>query len=104
MLPDECRAAGVTITPSKLPWWRVEIPPVIVVSIFLFGILQHWLIGIIPITADTMPEISRCIGSLAGFGSSVGGLVGFAVSRKRGRGALVGALTGAIVSAALLSP
>jgi len=76
-------------------------PPLVVVIFFLFGILQYWLIGFMWFS-DFINGLSHPVVAFTTYffhWSSVGGLIGFAVSRKGGRGTLIGAVTGAILSA-----
>jgi hypothetical protein len=81
--------------------WQVNVAPKFLAVLFSVGILQYWsifLLGFIGVY-DHMPYA-------LGFGiyfvhwSSVGGLIGWLVSKNRVRGGLFGALLGLLLSGA----
>ena len=102
---------GVALLPSKPRWWRIdiaEISPRDLAILFLIGILQYWGIGLLCVQAEICFTDSRFLVAFAFVSyfthwSSVGGLIGFAVSRNRRRGSLIGAGIGLALSAALMS-
>jgi hypothetical protein len=86
--------------PSKRHWWNVDIadiPPKGLAILFLLGILQYWAIGLLccccPQLEFTNSQFLVAFALLSYFlhWSSVGGLIGFAVTRNRRRGGLIGA-------------
>jgi hypothetical protein len=95
---------GITQSAStKRRWWQVDVPSYALAILFFFGILQYWGIGLL--------MIYRVVGhfsQLVDFGtyyvhwSSVGGLIGFAVSRGGWRGSVIGAVIGLGASVALM--
>ncbi len=93
---------------SKRYWWEADIPPHILVSLLLIGIVQYWGLGLLAVygfVSDVPHPILFVTCAFATYfvhWSSVGGLIGFAVSRKGGRGSLIGAITGAFLSALLM--
>lgn len=97
--------------PSKRRLWQMdlaEIPPKTLAILFLFGFLQYWVIGFLCGGLPTEFMISRffvAFGFVSYFmhWSSVGGLIGLAVSRNRRRGGFIGAGIGLVLSAALIS-
>ncbi len=107
MLDENPYRPPITTDPpptSKRYWWEADIPPHILVSLFLIGIVQYWgfwLLAVYGFVSD-VPHPILAFAIYFVHWSSVGGLIGFAVSRKGGRGSLIGAITGAFLSALLM--
>lgn len=81
-----------------------DIPPSILAGLALFGIGQYWALGLLAVF-DVPGYASHPIlafGSYFVHWSSVGALVGFAVSKRGGRGTFLGAIAGAVLSAILM--
>jgi hypothetical protein len=76
--------------------------------LFVFGILQYWALGLLGVygfLGDWRPSrVTVVVDFLSYFAhwSSVGGLIGFAVSRNGLRGSVIGATVGLILSAILM--
>jgi hypothetical protein len=98
-------ATATVPTPvGKIHWWETPLPPSILASLLLLGVTQYWGLGYLAVTGS-VGEVSKPILGFASYfvhWSSVGGLIGFAVSKNSGRGSLIGAITGAILSALLM--
>jgi hypothetical protein len=107
-MSDENPAHPATTTDppptSKCHWWEADIPPYILASLILLGIVQYWGLGFLAVSGFVSDVSNPILGFASYFvhWSSVGGLIGFAVSRNGGRGSLIGAITGAILSALLM--
>ncbi len=106
-MSDESPSHSATTDPpptSKCPWWEANIPPSILASLFLLGMVQYWGLGFLAVYGFISDVPNPILGFVSYFvhWSSVGGLVGFAVSRNGGRGSLIGAIIGAILSALLM--
>jgi hypothetical protein len=89
--------------PTKRPWWQIDVPPYTLAILFLLGILQYWGIGLLEIYGFAS-HVSRVVdlGMYYFHWSSVGGLIGFAVSRGGWRGSLLGAIIGLFLSQVLM--
>lgn len=107
-MSDENRSHLTTTTDpaptSKTHWWEAPIPPSILASLFLLGMVQYWGLGFLAVNGSEGDVPNPVLGFVSYFvhWSSVGGLIGFAVSRNSGRGCLIGVITGAILSALLM--
>lgn len=81
-----------------------DIPPYILAGLAMFGIGQYWTIG--PLAFDAFASFAFfpifAFGSYFVHWATVGALIGFAVSRKGGRGTFLGAIAGAVLSAILM--
>lgn len=71
--------------------------------LFLSGILQYWAIGLLLVYGFIGDGSHIALDFLSYYAhwSSVGGLVGFAVSRRGIRGSLIGAIIGLTLAEAL---
>lgn len=89
---------------GKHHWSEAPIPPSILASLFLLGVVQHWGLGYLAVTGSVGDVPYTILGFASYFihWSCVGGLVGFALSRKGRGGILIGAITGAILAAMLM--
>ncbi len=89
---------------GKIHWWEAPIPPSILASLFLLGIVQHWGLGFLAVTGSVSGASHLILGFISYFihWSCVGGLVGFALSREGRGGILIGVITGAILAALLM--
>ena len=95
---------------SDRRWWHVniaDIRPKVLAILFVLGILQYWAIGLaccyLDISDTGSPDSGRFqFVSYFTHWASVGGLIGFAVSRNRRRGGLIGAVIGLVLSAVLM--
>jgi hypothetical protein len=104
---DENRSHPAATDPaptSKCPWSEAPIPPSILASLFLLGVVQHWGLGFLAVHGfiSNVPNPILGFASYFGHWSSVGGLIGFALSRNGGRGSLIGVIIGAILAALLM--
>ena len=103
--------SGIAVLPGKGRWWQMDIAdirPKVLAIVFLLGILQYWAIGLLCvygyICESQVPfGVALAFASYFTHWSSVGGLIGFAVSRNRRRGGFIGAGIGLILSAALMT-
>jgi hypothetical protein len=88
---------------NRCRWRQADIPLPILGILLVLGILQYWGIPLL-IMYGFVHDISPVVAFAVYFvhWSSVGGLIGFAVSKKRGRGIFVGAIVGLILSAVLM--
>jgi hypothetical protein len=92
-------------SPSKQRWMRADVSPKMLAVLFLIGILQYLVFGLLGVYGflGDGPHVARIdFISYFAFWSSVGGLIGFAVSRTGVRGSVIGAITGLILSALLM--
>ena len=86
---------------STAHWWQTEVPPLIVLTLCLLGILLYWSVGllevygIINVTSWKVAVILYYV-----HWSSVGGLIQFALSKKNR--VLLGAIMGLILSQLLM--
>jgi hypothetical protein len=97
------------LPPSQRRWWRADVSPKRLAVLFLLGILQHWAIGLLgvygflgdgrdlPVAVERLVFVSFLV-----HWSSVGGLIGFAVSREGIRGSVIGAIVGLILALGLM--
>jgi hypothetical protein len=90
---------------GKRNWLHVNIPPHVLGILLLLGILQYWIFafvfavwGIVDFSITVLYALY--IMHLVHW-SSVGGLVGFAISKKKWRGSLIGIIVGLILTAML---
>ena len=87
--------------PSKRPARQIEVPPAIVLSLCLLGILVYWGFGLLS-AYGIIIEPSRRVGFLLYYvhWSSVGALIQFVASKKHR--VLLGAIIGLILSQILM--
>jgi hypothetical protein len=100
--PRQPPAEAVLPTAQRRRFWQNDIPPYMVALLFLLGILQYWTLGLLMANGFVGLDFPRAA-SFATYlvhWSSVGGLIGFAVSKKRG--SLIGAIVGLILSVTLM--
>jgi hypothetical protein len=66
--------------------------------------VQHWGLGVLAVYGFVSIVPNPILGFASYFvhWSSIGGLIGFALSRRDGRGSLIGVITGATVSVLLM--
>jgi len=81
----------------------IDIPPFALALIYLLGVLQYWGIGLLLVNGlvGDVPD-RAAFASYFIHWSSVGGLIGLAISRKGVRGSLIGVFVGLILSAVLM--
>lgn len=86
-------------------WWRADVSPKVLAIIFLFGVLQYWMLGLLFVYGfvNDVSHVVLAFESYFAHWSSMGGLIGFAASRKRVRGGLIGAAIGLILAAGLMA-
>ena len=84
-------------------WWQLDDPPYALAILFSLGILQYWGCGLL--LSDRVLRdlpLGVALGMYYLHWSSVGGLIGLAVSRRGWRGSLIGAAIGLILSQVLM--
>ncbi len=87
----------------KLRWLQETVSPKQLVILFLVGILQYWVIGLLCVYGfiSDPPRRVDWVMYLVHY-SSVGGLIGFALSKNGLRGSLIGAIIGLVLAAGLV--
>jgi hypothetical protein len=89
--------------PGRRRWWQSAVTPHMLAILFLLGFLQYWVLGLL-LVYDVVSDFPRAVAFNSYFAhwSSVGALIGYAVSRKRIRSSVIGAIIGLILSAVLM--
>ncbi len=95
-------------SPGERRWWQSGFWAHMLGILFLFGFLQYWVhefleasgvLGLGP-SGGIRDVVAGCSGLI--HLPSLGGLIGYAVSRRRIRGSLIGAIIGLIVESLML--
>ncbi len=102
MISDsQCRSADSTPRRSDNRHPRsIDVSPRMLAILFLVGVLQHLAIGLLLGVGLMVNRSHTHLGSISYYvlWSSVGGLVGFAISRKGVRASMIGLFAGLILA------